>query len=78
MEDTETTTPIPPVRTDGRGRPRCDDRAIPNGILWILRSGARCKDLPEWFPSYHTCHRRFQRWVEGGTLSKISSALGHL
>ncbi|NKC11609.1 MAG: transposase [Gammaproteobacteria bacterium] len=23
--------PSPPVRTDGRSRPRCDDRAILNG-----------------------------------------------
>ena len=28
-------------RVDGRGRPRCDDREVLNGILWILRSGAR-------------------------------------
>ena len=58
-------------RRDGRGRPRCDDRAVLNGILWILRSGARWKDLPARFPSYQTCHRRFQQWVEDGTLSKV-------
>lgn len=62
-------------RADGRGRPRCDDRSVLNGILWILRSGARWKDLPERFPSYQTCHRRFQRWVEDGTLSRILSTL---
>jgi len=62
-------------RADGRGRPRCDDRAVLNGILWILRSGARWKDLPERFPSYLTCHRRFQRWVDDGTLSQILKSL---
>ena len=67
--------PTPPLRSDGRGRPRCDDRAVLNGILWILRSGARWKDLPDRFPSYQTCHRRFQHWVEDGTLSTILSTL---
>ena len=41
------------------GRPRVDDHAALNGVLWVLRAGARWKDLPERFPSYQTCHRRF-------------------
>ena len=59
-------------RSDGRGRPPWDDRAVRNGILWILRSGARWKDLSARFSSYPTCHRRFQQWVEDGTLSLFS------
>ena len=39
--------PVPPRRPDGKGCPRVDNRAILNGILWVLRSGARWKDLPE-------------------------------
>ena len=63
-------------RSEGRGRPPCDDRAVRNGILWLLRSGARWKDLPARSPSYPTCHRRFQQWVEDGALSlaKLSGA----
>ena len=64
-----------PRRADGRGRPRCEDRAVLNGILWILRSGARWKDLPDRFPSYQTCHRRFQHWVRDGTLARVLQAL---
>ncbi len=67
--------PKVPRRADGRGQPRCDYRAILNGMLWILRSGARWKDLPEWFLSYQTCHRRFQRWVDDGTLSRVLKSL---
>ena len=52
------------------GRP-CYDRAVLNGILWILRCGARWNDLPARFPSYPTCHRCFQPWVEDGTLSRV-------
>ncbi len=60
-----------PKRDDGRGRPWRDNREIMNGILWILRSGARWKDLPEKFPSYQTCHRRFQAWVKDDSLRKV-------
>ena len=30
-----------PKRDDGKGRPWRENREIMNGILWILRSGAR-------------------------------------
>ena len=42
-----------------RGRPARPAREVLNGILWILRSGARWQDLPDRFPPYQTCHRRF-------------------
>jgi hypothetical protein len=34
------------------------------GILWILRSGARWYDLPEEPPSPATCWRRLRDWEE--------------
>ena len=60
---------LPPLprRPDGRGRPWKDSRAVLNGILWILRSGAQWYQMPERYPPYRTCHRRFQRWVRDGT-----------
>ena len=53
---------------DGRGRPRVEARPILDGILWILKTGAQWEDLPPRYPSKATCHRRFQEWVEDGTL----------
>jgi hypothetical protein len=47
-------------RKDGRGRPWRENRAVLNGILWILRTGVPSADLPDRYPSYQTCHRRFQ------------------
>ena len=46
------------------GRPPADDRKVLEGILWILRSGARWCDLPEEFPSPSTCWRRLRDWEE--------------
>jgi transposase len=64
-----------PRREDGRGRPWRDTREVMNGVLWILRSGARWQDLPDRFPPYQTCRRRFQQRVREGTLRKVLEAL---
>ena len=52
----------PPVGPQG-GRPVIASRPCVEGIIWILRSGARWKDLPERFPSATTCWRRLQQWT---------------
>ena len=67
--------PDPRRRADGRGRPWRDSRSVLDGILWVLRTGAPWRDLPERYPSYQTCHRRFQRWNEEGVLDAILRAL---
>jgi transposase len=61
--------PVQPRRADGRGRSlKHDDRAVLNGVLWALRTGAAWADLPERFPSGSTCFRRFSRWVKAERL----------
>jgi transposase len=67
--------PEPVRRADGRGRPWRENRAVLNGILWILRTGAPWADLPDRYPSYQTCHRRFQQWVRVGVLRSILEIL---
>ena len=69
--------PACPKRRDGRGRPWRCNRAVLNGILWILRTGAPWHDLPDRYPSYPTCHRRFQRWSSDGPFEPILRTLAH-
>ena len=56
---------------EGRGRPRADDRRTLNGILWVLLSGARWKDLPRQYGSSSTCHRRLQEWQDRGVWERV-------
>ena len=57
---------------NGRGRPVSNDpRKVLNGILWILRTGAPWKDLPERYPPYQTCHRWLQQWRKTGVLDAL-------
>jgi len=67
--------PKPKRRNDGRGRPWKSRRSVLNGILWVRRTGAPWADLPEAYPSFQTCHRRFQQWVRSGVMKGILEAL---
>ncbi len=64
-------------RAPGRkgGRPWRSAREVLDGILWVLRTGAPWADLPGRYPSYQTCHRRFQRWIKTGVFPKLLAAL---
>ena len=48
------------------GRPPVPPRPCLEGILWVLISGARWKDLPTHFPSPATCWRRLNEWTRRG------------
>lgn len=63
---------LPPLPKNPRGgRPRADDRKVFEGILWVLRTGARWRDLPAEFPSPSTCWRRLRDWDEQGVWEDI-------
>ena len=65
----------PKRRSDGRGRPWRDTRSVLQGVLWILRTGAQWRELPPKYPSYQTCHRRFQSWQRSGLLTRVLQTL---
>jgi transposase len=70
-ERLEPLLPKPTKGPVGQGRPVSDPRAVLNGILWILRTGAHWKYLPPRYPPYQTCHRWFQRWRKEGVFDAI-------
>lgn len=63
----------PPAKT---GRPPTSRRSVVDAILWILRTGAPWRDLPEdEFPPWETVYGLFNSWSSDGTLDKILNRL---
>jgi transposase len=58
-----------------KGRPPLNPRVVLNGILWILRSGARWRDLPPCFGNWNSVYHKFRQWIRGGLFEKILRAL---
>ena len=54
-----------------KGRPRADDRKTLEGILWVLRTGARWEDVPREFGTPTTCWRRLREWEELGVWERL-------
>ena len=46
-----------------RGVRRVDDRRVPDGIVWVLRSGAPWRGLPATYGPRTPCYNRFVRWM---------------
>ena len=67
--------PFVPGGRKGRRGPRSNNRRFVDALLWMARSGARWRDLPERFGSYATVKRRYYRWIENGTIETIFEAL---
>lgn len=68
---------ISPMIPNGKpgGRPPLPRRFILDGVLWILRTGAPWRDLPEEFGAWQTVWRLFDQWNGDGTLDKILKTL---
>ncbi len=52
---------VPKAKRSAKGgRPPINNRDVLEGILWVLRTGARWQDLPDRYPSASTCWRRLR------------------
>jgi transposase len=76
-EQWERLKPLLPAQKPKTGRPNLDHRQIINGILWILRTGAPWRDLPDRYGNWKTVSSRFYRWSKLGIWEQISVALQH-
>lgn len=61
-----------------RGRPPEQTRAVINGILWRLRTGAPWRDVPMRYGDWNKIYRRFRRWCQSGIWASVATALGDL
>ncbi len=56
------------------GRKRADDRRTVNGILYVLNTGCRWRDMPRRYVAYQTAWRRLKLWSTVGVWNKILAA----
>ncbi|ULJ81686.1 IS5 family transposase (plasmid) [Rhizobium sp. C104] len=64
-----------PGKIGDPGRSGSDNRLFINGCLWVLRSGAHWRDLPERYGKWKTVHKRFSRWCHAGVWERVFEAL---
>src|SRR5689334_16345295 len=70
--------PLLPAQKPHVGRPNKDHRLVVSGIIWILRTGAPWKDLPERFGPTKTVSSRFYRWQRAGVWQRVLERLQQL
>lgn len=62
-------------RPDQRGSTGRDNRMFVEGVLWIVRTGAPWRDLPEAFGEWNSVFRRFSRWSQKGVWWRLFEAM---
>lgn len=67
--------PLLPPQKPEIGRPRESHRRIINGILWILKTGAPWRDLPDRYGPWQTVYGRFNQWRKDGLWKRLFQRL---
>ena len=67
--------PLLPGREDQPGFTAKDNKLFLDAVLWIARTGAPWRDLPERFGVWNSVYQRFRRWSEKGTWAEICESL---
>ncbi len=64
-----------PGRRGQTGWLAADNRRFINALLWIAKTGAPWRDLPERFGNWNSVWRRLDRWARKGTLKMVFEVL---
>lgn len=64
-----------PGRPGQTGWVAADNRKFLDAVLWIARTGAPWRDLPDRLGNWNSAWRRFDRWSRKGTWKLVFEAL---
>lgn len=64
-----------PGKEGDRGRTAADNRLFIDAVMWIAKTGAPWRDLPEYYGKWATVHKRFIRWSKNGVWQMIFNTL---
>ncbi|SRR6266487_1760164 len=74
-EQWEKLQPLLPPQKPWTGHPASNHRLIINALLWIDRTGAPWRDLPERYGPWQSVASRFYRWQKAGLWQHILQVL---
>lgn len=66
---------FPPEKTGKLGHPPKDNCMMLNAMVWLARSGAPWRDLPERYGPWETVYSRFRKWIDDGILDNVFRTL---
>src|SRR5512135_3126003 len=71
--------PVPPLRRQGGGKRRADDRAVLAAIVYLVQAGCSWWKLPAGLfgVSRATAHRRFTEWTRAGLWERLHQQFLH-
>jgi len=64
-----------PGRDETVGVTAQDNRLFINAVIWVFKTGAPWRDLPERFGNWNSIHKRFARWSRSGVFDKVFRTL---
>ena len=67
--------PFLTARSPQGGRPPGNHRRVLDGVLWICRTGAPWRALPEAFGHWNSVWRQFRRWCASGVWDLVLETL---
>lgn len=67
--------PLLPGKPGDPGRSAADNRLFVEAVLWIARTGAPWRDLPDAFGLWNSVFKRFRRWTLKGVFESVFKAL---
>jgi transposase len=74
-EDWERIKDMLPGQPGDPGVTAKDNRLFLNAVLWIARTGAPWRDLPERFGAWGSVWKRFDRWAKKGVWERVFESL---
>lgn len=71
----ERIAPLVPGKKGDPGRSGEDNRLFVEAVLWIVRTGAPWRDLPDGLGNWFSVWKRFRRWAIKGVFERLFHAL---